>query len=230
MKHIYLIRHAQSESNAGISIRPNADICLTAYGQQQAQDLAEWLVQHIEQPKQIFISKYIRTAQTAQPYLTQIGRGAQILDDLFEFNYLDFQRIAHLTYAQLRVEAEQFWLKNDIYYQDGATTDSFAQFIQRVKNVRKVFDELDDGIYVVFTHGMWLGMLMWQILQANESKIINMHQFGQFELAVRPQNCEVFLLDYTNQHTATMAKVRALQQQIDNVGEPNIKFPQSTTK
>lgn len=230
MKKIYLIRHAQSESNAGMSIRPNADICLTEYGQRQAHELADWLVQHIEQPKQIFISKYIRTAQTAQPYLTHIGQQAQILDDLFEFNYLDYQKIAHLTYAGLRTEAEQFWLKNDINYQDGAECDSFAQFVQRVKNVRQYFDDLEDGIYVVFTHGMWLGMLMWQLLLKNERKIVNMRSFCQFELTVRPKNCEVFLLNYADDITATIAKVRVNHQQVENVGEPDVKITHSTTK
>lgn len=32
MKKIYLIRHAQSESNAGLALRPNHEINLTEFG------------------------------------------------------------------------------------------------------------------------------------------------------------------------------------------------------
>lgn len=220
MKHIYLIRHAQSESNAGLAIRPNADIAITELGKQQAEEVANWLINQKIQPTQVFVSKYIRTQQTAEPYLQHIAQQAHILDDLFEFNYLDFQRIAQFTREELWKEAEQFWYKNDIHYQDGAETDSFANFVQRVKNVRQAFDALDDGVYVVFTHGMWIGMLIWQLLHLSDEKILNMQNFGAFELMVRPKNCEVFLLNYSpNQTMPSIVKVREDTEYGENIGE-----------
>lgn len=222
MKKIYLVRHAQSESNAGLAIRPNRDIALTNLGHQQAKDVADWLKQHIPQPDKVFVSEYLRTQQTAQPYLQQIGQTADILDDLFEFNYLDYQRIAHLSREQLWQEAEQFWLKNDIHYQDGKQSDSFAHFVQRVKNVKNYFQQLDDGVYVVFTHGMWIGMLIWQTLHLNDEKILNMQDFGHFELMVRPKNCEVFILNDDGKHTASIAKIRENIDAVQNVGEVKI--------
>lgn len=220
MKKIYLVRHAQSESNAGLAIRPNRDIALTDLGHQQAKDVADWLKQHIPQPDKVFVSEYLRTQQTAQPYLQQIGQTADILDDLFEFNYLDYQRIAHLSREQLWQEAEQFWLKNDIHYQDGKQSDSFAHFVQRVKNVKNYFQQLDDGVYVVFTHGMWIGMFIWQTLHLTDDKIFNMQDFGHFELTIRPKNCEAFVLNYmTANDVPSLVKVRASIEQVENIGE-----------
>ena len=42
MKKIYLIRHAQSQSNAGQAVRPNHAINLTDVGKTQAQWWARW--------------------------------------------------------------------------------------------------------------------------------------------------------------------------------------------
>ena len=66
MKKIYLIRHAQSESNAGLLVRPNADINITELGNTQARELADWLHTHISEPiDDIFVSQFVRTQQTA---------------------------------------------------------------------------------------------------------------------------------------------------------------------
>lgn len=220
MKQIYLIRHAQSESNAGLAIRPNAEIEITRQGKQQAKDVADWLFNERIQPVQVFVSEYVRTQQTAEPYLQCIEQRAQVLEDLFEFNYLDFQRIAQFNREELWQEAEQYWYKNDIHYQDGNETDSFASFVQRVKNVRQFFDALDDGVYVVFTHGMWIGMLIWQLLHLSDDKILNMQNFGCFELMIRPKNCEVFLLNYSSNHMIpSIVKVREDNNYSDNIGE-----------
>lgn len=231
MKTIYLVRHAQSESNAGVSIRPNHLISITEQGQQQAQDVAQWLVEHIPNPTRVFVSKFIRTQQTAQPYLEKIQQESHILDDLYEFNYLDFKTIEQLNHQQLRQKAEEFWQKNDIFYRDSEQSDSYAHFVQRVKNVRQSLENLPNGHYVVFTHGTWLGMLMWQLLQLNEEKILNMQQFLKFEFAIRPKNCDVFMLQYTpNIDYPTLSKVRANMDKVENHGEPTPDFQRFATK
>ena len=89
MKKIYLIRHAQSESNAGQAVRPNHAINLTDVGKTQAQALAEWLTDHISEPvTEIFVSQYLRTQQTAQPYIQRTNRLAIVNDEWHEFSFL----------------------------------------------------------------------------------------------------------------------------------------------
>lgn len=211
MKKFYLIRHAQSESNAMQSVRPNADIALTELGTRQACELSDWLISHVPTPKKVFVSSYIRTHQTAQPYLDKIGDTPVVFEPLREFNYLDYEHIKDLTYPQIIKMADEYWARADVDYTDSPDTDSFTNLISRVKAVHDEFKRLPDGTYVVFTHGMWLGMLMWQLVHGYHGtpcpRVFNMGKFREFELSVRPKNCEVFVLMMDDVHSA-INKVR----------------------
>ena len=211
MKKFYLIRHAQSESNAMQAIRPNHAIALTELGHKQASEVADWLMTHTPTPDKVFVSPYIRTHQTAQPYLDKIGVVPVMIEMLREFNYLDYEHIKDLTYHEIVKMADDYWAKADISHTDSPTTDSFTNLIARVKAVRDEFRALPDGTYVVFTHGMWLGMLMWQLLYGYHGtpcpRVFDMIKFREFELAIRPKNCEVFALLDDGTHQA-MTKVR----------------------
>lgn len=211
MKKLYLIRHAQSESNAMQSVRPNADIALTELGKRQACELSDWLIKHLPTPDEVFVSSYIRTHQTAQPYLDKVGITPVVIEPLREFNYLDYEHIKDLTYPQIIKMADEYWAKADINHIDSPTTDNFANLVARVKAVRDEFERLPDGTYVVFTHGMWLGMLMWQLMHGYHGtpcpRVFNMGKFREFELAIRPKNCEVFVLMADGTHHA-LSKVR----------------------
>lgn len=211
MKKFYLIRHAQSESNAGLNIRPNADISLTELGHAQANLLSDWLMAHIPNPDQVFISTYIRTHQTARPYLDKTGITPMVIEPLREFNYLDYGHIKELTYSELVSMADEYWAKAEISYTDSPATDNFINLVERVKMVRDEFEKLPDGTYVAFTHGMWLGMLSWQLIHGYHGqpcpRVFDMAKFRQFELATRPKNCEVYALIYDGKHS-TISKVR----------------------
>lgn len=207
MKKIYLVRHAQSESNARLAIRPNSLINLTKVGKVEALELSDWLCEHLSHIDGVFISHYVRTAQTAEPYLMATGQTASVIEALHEFDYLDFERIKDLSFEDLVATAEVFWQQGDTAYQDGTASDSFEHFVGRVRQVRQMFDELPDGTYVVFTHGMWIGMLMWQILHDDGLRMMDMAAFRAYELAIRPKNCEVFLLSDAC-GVQTVAKVR----------------------
>lgn len=208
MKKIYLIRHAQSESNARLSIRPNPAIRLTDAGVAQANELCDWLLANITEPIDgVFRSHYLRTAQTAEPYLAATSQTAGVIEELHEFDYLDFERIKDLQFDELIEIAEEFWRIGDVNYKDGLATDSFANFVNRVQTVRQMFRELPNGNYIVFTHGMWIGMLLWQILHADGERVMDMNAFREYELAIRPKNCEVYLLTHIEQ-SEVVAKVR----------------------
>lgn len=194
MKKIYLIRHAQSESNAGQTVRPNHQINITDVGKTQAQELADWLSANVTEPvTEIFVSQYLRTHQTAQPYLQSTKRTATVIDELHEFNFLDFDTIKDLSFDDIRVIADDFWQQHSAH-RASEVTDSFEHFVARVQKVRAYFDALPDGTYLVFTHGMWIGMLIWQMLLGDSPRLYNMKKFREFELATRPKNCEVLLL------------------------------------
>lgn len=209
MKKFYLIRHAQSESNAALVIRENHLINITDTGRQQAKDLADYLQNLDVLIDGILVSPYIRTQQTAQPYLDLHPEQAsklQILPSLHEINIFEYEQIKNLSFDQIRILARQFWQeKND--YKAGDDADSFDSFFQRVQDARRCFEQLPDGNYLVFTHGMWIGMLIWQLLHQDGPRCQDKQAFIQYEHTIRPNNCDVYLLTM-DQHIQSIAKLR----------------------
>lgn len=98
-----------------------------------------------------------------------------------------------MSFDDIRVIADDFWQQHSAH-RASELTDSFEHFVARVQKVRAYFDALPDGTYLVFTHGMWIGMLIWQMLLGDSPRLYNMKKFREFELATRPKNCEVLLL------------------------------------
>lgn len=194
MKNIYLIRHAQSAANAmaGQTVQwRNDEIPITALGETQAQHLAQWLAANVPPPDAVFTSPYLRTQQTAAPFLRSGSLKSQILPDLHEFNYLSYEHIHGKNSAELSALAEAYWQRNDADYRDGADCDSFASFFGQINAVRDYFRTLPDGNYVVFGHGFWIGILLWQLIGRGGG--CQMAAFRSFEPHVRPRNTEVFL-------------------------------------
>ena len=84
----------------------------------------------------MFISPYIRTQQTALPYLQKTGFDATVMPSLQGFNILEFERIFQRELSEIRTMAQAFWqLPND--HKDGDSTDSFDDFVARIKAVKE---------------------------------------------------------------------------------------------
>lgn len=210
MKQIYLIRHAQSAANASQShntvTHRNADIPITELGQKQAEQLATWLAEHVGNVKEIFVSPYVRTQQTAAPYAQIMQMSPIVLPDLHEFNYLSFAHIQGKTFSEVKSQSERYWAINDVNWRDGEDCDSFVSFFQQISDVRRYFAEKDDGVYVVFGHGFWIGVLLWQLI-GRYSGSLNMQKFREFEVLVRPHNTDVYLWQI-DETAESIAKVR----------------------
>ena len=210
MKTIYLIRHAQSVVNAGddteVVTYANADIPITELGQQQAEQLAIWLMEHVENVKEIFVSPYLRTQQTAAPYVQKMQLLPTVLDDLHEFNYLSLSKIKGKTFQELRNQAQCYWATNDVNFREDENCDSFASFFNQINRIREYFLEKTDGVYVVYGHGFWIGVLLWQLL-GRYSDELDMQKFREFELLIRPKNTDVFVWQI-DAHIESIAKIR----------------------
>lgn len=217
MKNIYLIRHAQSYSNAGGHAMPNADIPITELGQRQAEQVADWLIETLGNSIQsVGVSKYIRTQQTAKPLLDKLERKATIIDGLEEFNYLSFANIDDKSLIERRYLADDYWLKFQPDTLDGLDAETFTNFVNRVQQVQAYFETLPEGNHVVFTHGLWISMLIWRMLGQPTHSNKAMQKFRQFEISIRSKNCEVFLLTMGNSCPPAITKVRTRKATIEN--------------
>lgn len=210
MKNIHLVRHAQSHANAGGHAMPNADIPITALGQEQAKQVADWLLETLgDDIASISVSEYLRTQQTAQYLLEKTGFQPTIIEGLQEFNYLNFADIEHKTSSEIRDLADNYWLTFEPDTLDEKGAENFNQFVARVKQVQAYFDNLPDGNHVVFTHGLWISMLIWLMLGQPTDNNIAMQKYRQFEMAIRPKNCDVWQLTLSDNASPAITKVRS---------------------
>ncbi len=211
MKNIYLVRHGESVSNAGgVAVR-NAEIPLTELGREQAKEVATWLLGNVSPIDNIFVSKFIRTHQTASPLLEKQGVTSTVIEGLEEFNYIDFFRIENLSALERRQLSHRYWQTATPDYTDGESAESFNQLQARITNVLNYFEKLPNGNYVVYTHGLWLSMFLWRLLNFSTDSSLAMQQFRQFEQAIKIKNTEVFLLQLQDNLLPSIKKVRTLE-------------------
>ncbi|WP_227431103.1 histidine phosphatase family protein [Psychrobacter sp. I-STPA6b] len=195
MKKIYLVRHGQSHSNAGGEAMINADIPLTELGQHQAEQVAYWLYETLgDNIDSIMVSKFLRTHQTAKPLVDKLGITPTIVEGLQEFDYLSFAKIDGTTLEERRQMAEDYWLTHSPDEMHGGDAETYHNFCGRVEQVLAYFRQLPTGNHVAFTHGLWISMLIWQILGQTKDGNRTMQKFVQFERPIRTKNCEVFCL------------------------------------
>lgn len=114
-----------------------------------------------------------------------------------------------LSIDELRILADDYWFTFQPTQIDGTGAESFAQFSQRVHHVQTFFNQLSTGTYVTFTHGLWISMLIWQMLNQPTDSQQAMQKFRQFELSIRANNCDVFLLTIPDHAPASIQKVRS---------------------
>lgn len=80
--NVYLIRHAQSLNNALPEHKRVEDPGLTELGIQQAQQLAQWIVQL--KLTRLYVSPFLRTLQTAEPVAQATGLIPEVRIDIHE--------------------------------------------------------------------------------------------------------------------------------------------------
>ncbi len=220
MKKFYIVRHGQSHTNAGGDAMPNAEIPLTELGHQQAVAVADWLMEQTHGDiHSIAVSKYLRTQQTAQPLVDKTALPVKIIDGMQEFNYLCFETIKDKSVDERLQLAERYWLEQAPDYIDGGDckeAESFAMFTERTKQVLTDLHDFDNGTHVLYSHGLWISMLIWTLLAQPVDSNQAMQNFRQFELSIRAKNTEVFLLTLQEGSTPAITKVRTLDSNINS--------------
>ena len=193
MAEIFLIRHAESETNAGNIVKSNAMCPLTVSGKKQSILLAKWL--NIQpKPDLIIKSPFVRTNQTAQPYIDlnpNIKR--ELWDNAKEFAYLS--QIKYTSINDRAAARDKYWNNCDIFYNDDETTESFTEFIYRIYNLRESLYQNKNNIIFVFTHGLVIKTFWW-LIQHNQltSYKINsaeMAKLNNFFNAIDIPNCGI---------------------------------------
>ena len=186
---LFLIRHGQSQANAGGITLENPLVPLTEVGELQARTLAALLP---AAAPAVWSSPFKRALDTAAPYCTGLGVGVQVHDGLREFETLDTLQMRGSSYTAREAILAHYWLGADPDRRTGPASETFREFHERVAHMRKAWlPSLPDGT-VIFGHGMWMALLFWQLWGFQEVDHVAMAQFRRYQLGFPTPNAVIY--------------------------------------
>lgn len=183
--HVWLVRHGESESNAGLPSDDAASAPLTALGREQAEAVAR---RFTAPPGRIVVSAYARAVETAAPLRARYP-GVPVEEwPVHEFTYLGPDDYRGTTVEERQPAAESYWETADPHEVRGQGAESFAAFLARVHEARERLEHLagaDGGSLVLFSHKKFLNALRWSFL-AGVPRVSSrrMKRYRGFDLAM----------------------------------------------
>ena len=160
MVRVWLIRHGQSESNAGLPSTDWRAIPLTTLGRRQAEHVAGVFA---DPPQFIVTSPYLRARQTAQPTIEHYPAAAWEEWPVQEFSYLQALDGRATTSHEREPEVLAYWERADPRHAEPGA-ESFAGLIGRVTGFLGRLGARDTGPVAVFTHGIFMRAVAWFLL------------------------------------------------------------------
>ncbi len=179
-KRILFIRHGESESNAGAKTEHPQSINLTDTGRQQARDKAAALD---VAPDLIVTSSYIRTQQTAEPFLARFAGVPAEEWNIHEFTFLAADKYKNTTNEERRPDLMKFWTNADPDHRDGDDSETFNEFVGRCRDTVEKMKKAQGDTILVFCHGYTMNCLCYLL-------------DGKFDKGVTPQS----MLDFWDWH------------------------------
>lgn len=154
MKEIYIIRHAESTSNAGHRTKNHHDIPLSEKGKEQAQELANRLE---IKPDLIVVSEYSRTKETAEPFIARHASvPVETWNQVHEFTQLDPKAYDGTTKEERTEQAIDYWENRDIHFNAGNGAESFKDLTHRVASLVEHLKTRTEKTIVIFSHGRFI--------------------------------------------------------------------------
>lgn len=186
---LFLIRHGQSQANAGGVTLENPLVPLTELGERQARALAALLP---ASASAVWSSPFKRSLDTAAPYCERLGLPAQTHPDLREFEVIDTLSMRGSPFAEREAVLARYWLAADPDARTGPAGESFREFHDRIRRTRRdLLPSLSDGS-VIFGHGLCMALLFWQLWGFEQVDQAAMIQFRRFQLGFPTPNTVVY--------------------------------------
>ena len=178
MPIVLLIRHGESHSNAGLPTAHPKTVRLTKEGREQVENIPYVLQTTNLLPELIVISSYARSRQTARSTRKKFPFVPVEEWLVHEFTYLASWHTRHSTVHQRREWVEKYWEAADPTAVDKKETaaekdeekeesESFEQFIERVRDVIARLRQMEKDTIVVFSHEQFICALLW-LLQRDQ--------------------------------------------------------------
>jgi broad specificity phosphatase PhoE len=189
-KKILFIRHGESESNAGGKTEHPRSINLTEQGRAQAQARATSLKLT---PDLIVTSSYIRTKQTAEPFLARFPGTPAEEWDIHEFTFLSAEKYKDTTNEERRPALMKYWNDADPDYRDGGTAESFNDFVGRCRDTIEKMKNTEADAVLVFCHGYTMNCLRYILEGKLDGGVTpqNMFAFWDYHAEQKIDNCDM---------------------------------------
>ncbi|MDQ7831230.1 MAG: histidine phosphatase family protein [Desulfovibrionaceae bacterium] len=156
MSELWLIRHGQSVSNAGLPTGHPSLSALTDVGRQQAAHVAGALPRA---PDRLVVSPYSRAMDTARPIMDRFPDVPVTVEAVQEFTYLGPESYQGTTRDLRRPMIDSYWARCDPLHRQGAGAETFAELVVRVEAFYRRYVEGPDvppGLTVVCSHGQFI--------------------------------------------------------------------------
>jgi broad specificity phosphatase PhoE len=186
-----LVRHGQSESNAGLPTLHPETIELTELGRMQAELTAAVL----PQPSLIATSSYRRAQATAEPFRCRWPTVSTTVWPVHEFTFLDPVRWSGTTAADRRAAVNAYWERADPLHVDGPGCESFAELLDRAMDLTRLVGTVAEEPVVVFTHAMFARAFAWVANGDRDISGDGMREFREFSRGFSLPNCSILTID-----------------------------------
>lgn len=188
MKEIYLIRHGQSQSNAGVPTEHPAKSLLTDLGHKQADYLAKAIN---TKPDLIITSPYIRSKETAEYIIDRYPDSQTKEMSVEEFSYIHPDKYFKTTSKERKPFTNAYWDKCDPDYTDGVGAESFSHFFNRVYTTLEEIKK-QDGLTIVVSHGHYIRLAFWMLLMnIHNLDIEKMKLYSYLRYSIRIPNVSI---------------------------------------
>ena len=194
MKRVYLVRHGESESNAGLRTSAPHATRITDRGRDQADRFAYGFDQI---PQLIVTSPFLRTKQTAVPFRQRFSLAGHEEWPVQEFIRLTPGHWEGTTHEERMPKINEYWERADPTYVDGEGAESFAGMLERVRNMLRLLEDERADRIVVFTHGHFMQATLWHmIFEPKAPTSESMRRFIRFADATPIDNTAMIPLTY----------------------------------
>ncbi|HXA21588.1 MAG TPA: histidine phosphatase family protein [Acetobacteraceae bacterium] len=188
---IWLVRHGQSASNAGLPAVGHGEVPLTALGQEQAREVARRVDR---QPDRLIVSPFVRAQETAAPIRERWPRTPCEVWPIQELTYLSPSRCKGTTADVRRPWIETYWRGCDPDYVDGPDAESFRAFMARLADFDSRLSALGGDFAIAIGHGQFFRAYLWGRDRGFAVAPEWMREYRAAETSRPMANCEIIEL------------------------------------
>jgi probable phosphoglycerate mutase len=185
----WLVRHAESEGNAGFATARPDSIALTEAGHEAARVFAR---DFPETPSLIVRSPYLRAMQTAAPL---VERFPEVLTEdwpVHEFTFLPPAKYEGTTQNDRMGAVTEYWRKAEANLILGEGAESYSMMMGRVERLLAELRRRQPKLAVVVCHGIFIRAVVWRLLMPDMANAIaRMPEFRPYQLAIPTENLSV---------------------------------------